>query len=98
MNIDTLSPQLPPVATPDRSVHTPADQATNRPVERPHHAEPPDNRKRNESPEEPRQPPEEHNRAAQDAGNDQAARTTPSTAHSTLAGPAPVGTLLDVIV
>lgn len=47
MNTDPLSPQLPPVAIPARSVHTPPDQASSRPVERPHHGEAADNHNRN---------------------------------------------------
>lgn len=47
MNIDPLSAQLPAAAIPARSVHTAPDQASNRPVERPHHGEAADNQNRN---------------------------------------------------
>jgi hypothetical protein len=68
MNIDPRSPQLPPLAIPARSVHTPSDQASSRPVERPHHGEAPDNQGRkdntaSETGKEPRQQPSDNNRS-----------------------------------
>jgi len=43
MIVDTQQPYTPIATVPNRSVHTPADQASARPVERPHHAEGADN-------------------------------------------------------
>ena len=43
MIVDTQQPYTPIAAVPNRSVHTPPDQASARPVERPHHVEGADN-------------------------------------------------------
>ncbi|MCO6412272.1 MAG: hypothetical protein J5I92_05970 [Thiogranum sp.] len=162
MNTDPLSPQLPPVAIPVRSVHTSPDQASSRPVERPHHGEAADNQNRNgtassDAARDPRQQqPANHNRslrqeseltpeekreidklkdrdrevraheavhenaaghlargaaeasrmqadarkelAEQHAGEQDSSVATQSMSTGRLAEPAPVGTLLDVIV
>jgi hypothetical protein len=151
MNTDPLSPQLPPVAIPARSVHTPPDQASSRPVERPHHGEAADNQNRNgmassEATKNAHQPPANHNRSTRQeseltpeekrelekrktrdsevrapeaahknaagrmeaaarselaeyrAGEQGSSVSTQSHTTGTLAQPAPVGTLLDVIV
>jgi hypothetical protein len=48
MNVDTQIQPLAAIASPTRSVHQPAEQVSNRPVERPHHAEASDNPARRE--------------------------------------------------
>jgi len=46
MNVDAPLSHIPVAAAPNRPVHTPVDQATARPVERPHHGEASENRPR----------------------------------------------------
>jgi hypothetical protein len=110
MNVDTQFQHALPPAAPTRSVHQQPDQASARPVERPHHAEPADNDTRQratekEPPHNPRQPSagervrqqaEPPDPEKREAENLQA-RDREVRAHE--AGhKAPVGELLDVIV
>jgi len=97
MNVDTQFQHAIPVASPNRSVHDRPDQASARPVERPHHDEAADNQTRQKgSGSEIQQEPHHASRQGQGQGRQQ---SEPSAAPQQQAvASAGLGELLDVIV
>lgn len=103
MNVDTPIQPLAAIASPARSVHTPAEQVSNRPVERPHHAEAADNQgkqeiTRAEARKEQAHSGKHHHTPRHELGAHDASRpnSAQSIYESNDSQSAPVGSLLDV--
>lgn len=99
MNVDTQFPQVPLATLPSRAPHTRPDQASARPVDRPHHDEPANNRSKQGAD----QAGARQELAAEERHGEEteASRsTTPSTdtRFSRTSEPAQVGELIDVLV
>ena len=97
MNIDTQFQHGLPIATPARSVHEQPDQASARPVERPHHDEAADNHTRQRgSRSEIQQEP--HHAPRQGQGHGRRHSEPCADPHQRAVESAGLGELLDVIV